>query len=270
MKGTLREISPADVFQLLGRQRRSGVLRVTSLEDSLDMWMEEGLVRRVDARRRPIPARLGQRVLRAGLVDSAGLEKILDAHRRLKRPVGTLMVMRGVLSADLLETLLEVQAQETLYGFFGMVDGNYEFIDNDGTDLRDGLSGLELPIESVLMEGLRRVNEWPQVRDIIHGPDVRFRVLKAPPPPVDGLLPDAAAGADDDLEAAFMGEATGSAPRGLGPDEYKVMEFLGPGVAVQQVVDQALLTDFRVYRALATLVELGFLEPEERGDEVDV
>jgi hypothetical protein len=74
---------------------------------------------------------------------------------------------------------LEDLAQEQIYQTFSWREGTYQFIGGE-----EALAGLRykvsLKIESVLMEGARRADEWPRLRDKLPGPDVVVDMARDP------------------------------------------------------------------------------------------
>ena len=63
----------ADVFPLLGRQNKSGVLKLRNPPAAGDLWLTNGLVVRVEDRGRDGPGRLGELVGRAGFLSRPAL-----------------------------------------------------------------------------------------------------------------------------------------------------------------------------------------------------
>src|SRR3954452_19154221 len=84
LEGTLRDFSLADIFQLIGLQRKTGVLTLRGKDDTVTVTFLDGKV-----------------------VGGGSL------HRRLENRLGTVLIKRGTLSQDQDKRALEIQ-KETL------------------------------------------------------------------------------------------------------------------------------------------------------------
>src|SRR5256885_15015395 len=79
---------------------------------------------------------------------------------------------------------MRLQPTETLYMLFRWKSGTYEFTQED---VDAGKSGFEpIRAESILLEGFRRMDEWPAVRKKIPWNDATFDRMKSLDDPPDG------------------------------------------------------------------------------------
>jgi hypothetical protein len=154
-----------------------------------------------------------------------------------------------------------LQTTETVYRLFHWKSGTYEFEPGEVEWDRETVTPLRA--ESVLMEGFRRVDEWPLVRRRITSTAMTFERLR-------GLEPERGGARErrggDDVDAAFDGldePHERPAPRGefasFGPNETRVYELAIPGRTVAEIVDLSRLGEFETCKALLSLVNLGHL-----------
>ena len=68
LEGTLRDFSLADIFQLIGLQRKTGVLIVEGEDDTVTISFLGGQVVAAESAVRRLENRLGNLLLRAGYV----------------------------------------------------------------------------------------------------------------------------------------------------------------------------------------------------------
>jgi hypothetical protein len=240
LKGTLEDFGIAEILQLIGQQAKSGTLHLESREDEIRVLFADGHVVSADAGRRA-KDRLGGLLVRAGLLGRDDLARALAAQRRTLRRLGDLLVEMGLVSKQELKDVTRLQTTETVYRLFHWKDGTYEF--EPGEVEWDKETVAPLRAESVLMEGFRRIDEWPLVRKKIASPLTTFERLGPPP---QELPPPA--GKEDEEEG------------GLGWRERRAYALVEPGRTVEDIGDLARLGEFEGSKALYNLVNLGLLK----------
>jgi Domain of unknown function (DUF4388)/Type II secretion system (T2SS), protein G len=230
LQGTLQDFGIAEILQLIGQQAKSGVLHLEAGDEEIHIQMADGCVVSAEYAGRRQRDRLGAMLVRAGLLARADLDRALEAQRRTLRRLGDLLVEMGLVAKDDLREMTALQTTETVYRLFAWKSGTYAF--EPGEVEWDAETVTPLRAESLLMEGFRRVDEWPIVRRKISSPAMTFR---------RGAAPDAAAGA-------------------LGPNERRVLALAVPGCTVETIVDRSRVGEFEACKALLGLVNAGLLE----------
>jgi len=108
----------------------------------------------------------------------------------------TILVADGVLGEEDLKRALKAKAEETVFDLFVWPSGQFEFREGDFPD--DILITFESPVTPVIMEGIRRVDEWQRIRAVFPSMETTVKVKGPPPPGADPtekqLLALAAAG----------------------------------------------------------------------------
>ena len=140
-----------------------------------------------------------------------------------------------------LAQMMRLQTTETLYKLFAWKNGSYEFAQEDV----DPAKGAFEPIraESVLLEGFRRMDEWPALRKKLPWTDATFEKLK-------------------DLAGGSADAGSEDGPDGQpGPRHKLVYGLAAAGRTVEQVADSSRLGEFEAVKALNELVEWGYLKP---------
>jgi hypothetical protein len=100
-------------------------------------------------------------------------------------------------------------------------------------DLAEGKIG-PLGAENVLMEGIRRVDEWPMILARIPSTTMVFKV------------------------GSRVGKLN---PRKVEPNEVKMLDLVDGKGTVQDLVDRSGLGEFEAMRGLASLIEAGAIAP---------
>ena len=240
LQGTLRDFGIAEILQLIGQQAKSGTLHLESKQDEIHVLFADGNVVSADAGRKA-KDRLGGLLIRAGLLTREDLARALEAQRRTLRRLGDILVELELVSKQDLRDITKLQTTETVYRLFHWKDGTYEF--EPGEVEWDKETVTPLRAESVLMEGFRRIDEWPLVRKKVPSALCTFERLG----PAPDALPPPASGDDED-------------EGGLGPRERRVYALIEPGRAVEEICDLARLGEFDGSKALSNLTNLGLVK----------
>lgn len=162
IEGPLRELSLPDVLQLVHLSRKTGTLSVTAdgYARPAILHFDRGAV--VGARSPGEASRLGRLLLMAGKVTVSQIEAALAVQRREpERRIGAVLVeTQGVAAADV-ERQLRFQVEETLFELVRWTDGYFRFEEAPPPD--PGPLSIRLATESLLLESVRRVDEWSEL-----------------------------------------------------------------------------------------------------------
>jgi hypothetical protein len=260
LKGTLRDFGIAEILQLIGQQAKSGVLHLESRDDLIHIAISDGSVVRAESSGRKARERLGTMFVRAGLLKPEELEYALEGQKRTLRRLGDVLVSMQLVSRDDLREMTALQTTETIYRLFHWKSGTYEFEPGDVEWDRETVTPLRA--ESVLMEGFRRVDEWPLIRRKITSTAMTFERLRAlePERSAESREPDDDAGLEAFDEPGEKRERKGEFAS-LGRNERRCHALAEPGRTVERIVDLSRLGEFETCKALLALVNLGYLKP---------
>jgi hypothetical protein len=160
LEGTLRDFSLSDIFQLIGLQRKTGVLTLRASEDVVTVSFLDGKVVGADSLNKRLEDRLGQVLLKTGAVTKAELDAALKTQMETLERLGHILLERTVISKEELRKAFEQQILQIIYRVFRWQDGDYHFSQETSVDY-DAELVTPLGSESILMEGARMLDEWP-------------------------------------------------------------------------------------------------------------
>lgn len=174
LEGRIEHVPLGDVLQLLTQQRQTGVLEVekaSRTRRAITICLKDGAVSLALGEVDEAEFRIGRYLLREGLIEREDLERIVRNRARARAGLlGTHLVKLGYISADELSRVLIQQTSELVYEALRWRRGRYRFVRfasrPEAIDARLGL-----PLASILMEGLRRVDEWRLIEEQIHSFD---------------------------------------------------------------------------------------------------
>src|SRR6266511_146439 len=192
IEGPLRELGIHDVFQLLDLSRKTGALRVTSelRHNEGKIYFDNGVVVSAEIRSNPHP--LGALLLRTGKIAEADLERARDMQQRQgdKRRLGEILVSLGVITQREVERQVHFQIEEVVFEVMSWNEGYFSFAEEAESKVPTEVT-VRIPVEALLMEGARRIDEWSRIENRI--PHIGVVPSLAPPPEGGGgeldLLP---------------------------------------------------------------------------------
>ncbi|MGH7528742.1 MAG: DUF4388 domain-containing protein, partial [Gemmatimonadales bacterium] len=192
IEGPLRELGIHDVFQLLDLSRKTGELRVTSelRHNQGTIYFDNGVIVFAEIRSNPHP--LGGLLLRTGKITEADLERARDMqqHQGDRRRLGEILVALGVITQREVERQVRFQIEEVVFEVMSWNEGYFSFTESAQSDVPTEVT-VRIPVEALLMEGARRIDEWSRIEGRI--PHVGVIPSLAPPPEGGGgeldLLP---------------------------------------------------------------------------------
>jgi hypothetical protein len=257
LSGSLSDFGIADIVQLIGQQQRSGVLEVKSRTEEVEVSFLDGKIVRAVSKTRQNRDLLGTMLVSSGVITEADLAEALAIQKRTLKRLGDILVAEGKVTAEQLRAMTHLQTTETVYALFAWAKGKYAFYQQDVEV--DPAQGQPIGTESLLLEGFRRIDEWPAVKKKITSLSMTFKRLRhLDPPPVGPGARDV--DVDAALDAALENKDGERVPRSIGRNERLVYKLADPGVTVRRLCDISQLGQFETQKALCNLLDAGFLE----------
>ena len=153
---------------MLDLAHKTGILTVRSqrMKDEAVAHLVDGEI--VFASRRRSMRLLGQQLLREGKLSERELERALELQREdPKHRLGAILVEMGCVDRGELDRQLRFQIEETIYDLLAWDEGYFRFEETDETP--EG--PVRVRVDSLLMEGARRIDEWSRLESRIPSPD---------------------------------------------------------------------------------------------------
>ena len=237
LEGDLSKIQLPDVLSFVAMIRTSGklIVRQGNLERSI-LWKDGDIV---FASSSSPEHSLGQFLLRNGKITQQQYE---DSKRRVTAQTrhGKLLVQMGAISPKDLWWGVKNQVLEIIYSLFSWQQGTFALVDSV-EDLTQERIVLQINTSSVIMEGIRRLDESARIREKITSLDLVF--MRVP-------------GAHPDFRELDMSEA-----------EVEIYNNIDGKLTIRELTGRSDLTEFEVTRILFQLLSARLIEvaPEEKG-----
>ncbi len=266
LEGTLRDFSLSDIFQLIGLQRKTGVLTLRSREDVVTVSFLDGKVVGADSLNKRLEDRLGQVLLKTGAVTKSELDAALKTQMETLERLGHILIERSVISREELKKAFEQQILQIIYRVFRWQDGDYHFSQETSVDYDIELV-TAMGSESILMEGARMLDEWPIIeKGIPHRGVVFVATPAAHQAEVSTELEsDDIEAFDIDLEPVLPAPTASGRVR-ISPVERDILALVDGITTVDEIVRTSPHGEFDTCKALYTLLTRSLIRPATRDE----
>ncbi|HEY8922968.1 MAG TPA: DUF4388 domain-containing protein [Polyangia bacterium] len=170
LSGRLGSISMSEVLLLLGQQGQTGALRVLADGARVDLFFRQGAIDLAAAVGVTEEFLLGRFAVEAGDITPEALAQVLDARAKVigKPPLfGRDLVTRGLLRESQLKRAMARQTAELTYETLRWSHGTFHFRRAKTLPEIAEDAALGLNVDTLLLEGFRRVDEWRLIeRDV--------------------------------------------------------------------------------------------------------
>jgi hypothetical protein len=177
LEGTLKEFGIADILQLMAQQQKTGILIVESRDASVEFFFCGGAV--VAAHAAGQDERMGELLVKAGLASEERVKSALEKKHETFDALGHILLREGCLQKDQLEKIVLALVYEAFCEVLQWRAGRYRFVPQA---VRDETGLVALPgLESILLDVLRMIDEWPDVQKVVRSPDMVFAARDGAP-----------------------------------------------------------------------------------------
>ena len=158
--GNLKTMVLSELLQWLSLGVKSGTLLVEGRGIQKRIYFSDG---RISSTSSSDPREyLGQFLVSHGYISEEELKMAMQVQEESSILLGKILVMINAISETDLLRLMKKKAEESIYDIFLWPEGEFEFIDNELPDQQ--MVALSLDVTGIIMEGLRRFDEWRQIR----------------------------------------------------------------------------------------------------------
>jgi hypothetical protein len=240
LSGNLSDFGIADVFQLIGQQRKTGVLELKGSEVRIHVAFDQGsVVTAAPAVGRATDADpLGDMLVRCGLLTRERAASVAAECRSSARTFARTVVERGWLEGEEVSRIEDLLTRDTVFEVLRWASGSFDFRAAEVEHERERSS--LLPAEQILMDGLRMVDEWQSFAEFVPSDEMVFQRVGR--------------------YETYKGEARRSSPAQLA-DAERVFNLIDGRLSARRVIDLSRLGTFEGTAVLADLKRTGVIRP---------
>lgn len=236
LRGNLEDFGIAEVFQLIGQQRKTGLLKISNNRREVCLAFDGGSVVWAKPSAKYEYEVLGQRLIRCGYLTSEILSSLHAEAKSSGRSLSALLVSEGVATPADLETVESLVTHDTIFEVLRWSDGSFDFLSQPV--IHDRPQEKLLGAEQILMNGLRMVDEWQTFRSAV--------------PPLGSVLEHR--GSID----AYREQVRRNS--GQNAEQFeKIYQLVDGRLTLQRVIDLSRLGLFDATRIVAEMIEAGLV-----------
>ena len=232
LKGNLRDFSTTQLLNLINLARKTGTLSIQNNGDSAQMSFREGKL---------IYAFLGSEADNhlAQILHNAGKlsedqARIIQARAKgtSDKQLGHMLIQRGhITQSDIIQSVRQ-NVLDTVYKLFTWAEGLFRFEANALPST--GHITIPIDLESVIMEGSRRLKEWEILQEELPNLDICLRFTDRPDARLQNI--------------------------NLTVEEWRVVSFVNPRNSMRQISRANNLSDFEIRRIVYGMLQAGLVE----------
>ncbi len=236
LEGKIKDFGVADIIQLVSQQQKSGILCVEKTDMKSEICFMNGNITGAKPSDYRTCRFLGEMLVFAKLLSEKNLKKALQEQEKTFEYLGQILVKEGFVVKEDIERALITQIYETAYDILKWKEGTYRFEPKKINP--DPILSNPIPVESMLLDVLRMIDEWPEVEAEIPSLDLLFN-----------LVP-------------------GISEEGLDDEDLIYYRLVDGKNTMQEIIDRSLSGKFATCKALVDLTRRGYIEgvmPESKG-----
>ncbi len=178
VSGNLKTMPPGDILQWLSLGQKTGTLFVRNGGVEKRIFFQKGRV--ISSASNNPREYLGQFLVSHGFLTEQELAKGMEVQQQSGILLGKILVMIEAISEDDLLRLMRLKAEEEIYDMFLWTEGDFHFSDDELPKME--MVPLQVDVTGIIMEGMRRVDEWKRIRELVPS-ELMIPVLDEPVDP---------------------------------------------------------------------------------------
>jgi hypothetical protein len=230
LKGNLRDFSTTQLLNLISLARKTGTLTIEGKETAQISFREGKLIYAIMGNR---SNGLAQVLHRSGKL-SEEQSRVIQARAQGTgdKQLGHMLIQAGyVTQSDIIQSVRQ-NILDIVYKLFTWVEGLFRF-DANRLPPTEHIT-IPIDLESVIMEGSRRLKEWERLQEELPDLDICLRFTDRP----DARLRNI----------------------NLTVEEWRVVSFINPRNTVRQIAQANNLSDFQIRRIVYGMLQAGLVQ----------
>jgi len=231
LKGRLRDFSITQLLNLINLARKTGTLSIEASGEQAQVWFREGKL--VFASLSTEDGHLAQLLFRAGKLSQEQTRTILSrAGMTNDKQLGMMLIEAGHVTQDDILASVRRHTQDVVFRVFTWSDGTFRFEPNV-LPPEDRIT-VPINLESIILEGTRRVQEWEELQDELPNLEMALRFTDRP----DARLRNI----------------------NLSVEEWRVVSYINPRNSIRQIAKANNMSDFQIRRIVYGMLQAGLVE----------
>ncbi len=179
IEGDLKSLNISSVLQLISQDRLTGVLKIKSKNEIIDVGFAQGEITGAFYERGEKVERLEKYLVKSGIIGKNVYEMLEEIHNKTKRPIMNILVEDKYLTMEEIERIIKFKIQEVFDDIFTRDHGEFKF-EQESVVYPKSIIKIRLNTERLILESARRIDEWPKIKKAIPSRDIVYKKIERP------------------------------------------------------------------------------------------
>lgn len=177
LQGSIEQFTLPEIFQLIATSRKSGTLGIQKDDSIVMVYFKEGVIIYGYGPRQTY--HLGHLLREQGILSESQLEEAVNAQAKTQNSsrLGEILVTHGFIDRADLGAVIRKQIEELLYSLLSWTNGTFKFYENQYPTQEE--ITVNLSVENVILEGLRRADEMNMIKEALPDLDAVYAISAA-------------------------------------------------------------------------------------------
>jgi hypothetical protein len=231
--GNIRDFGLSDFLYLVDRGYKTGGLHLTHEQETALLFFEKGKL--VLASRKPGDEQ-SDLLVRLGLMNQVQLDTARQSLTARGNGATLMQVIidQQIADQEQLQTGLMTHTEESVYGLFGWPEGEFRFEQNQRPAADSPTMPVPVSVENLIMEGVRRIDEWGRIKDRIPSTDMIVKFIDQPGEKAKGVK--------------------------LAAEEWRIFARINGKDSLAEIAQKTSLSDFDVCRIVYGFLTAGLVD----------
>jgi len=230
IRGNLAAFRIVELMQMLALQRQSGRLAINRKEGEAEIYFKDGVVGYASCSMNGSVPGIDGLLTKTCRVADDGLQHARRIADMTGQPIDGVLAQEKILDQKTFGSCLRRHTESVVFKALGWKDGEFLF---DKSPAPVFANPVALKVDDLIIEGTRRSDEWVLIQQKIPNFSAVFEPL--------------------------IGNAEELTRRGLSDMDLKVFALVDGKRSVQDIVDQAMLSDFDVAKSFFILLSVNLI-----------
>ncbi|RRR78519.1 MAG: DUF4388 domain-containing protein [Candidatus Viridilinea halotolerans] len=235
--GNIKDFGLSDFLYLVDRGYKTGGLHLSHEQETALLFFDKGKL--IMAARKPEDQQ-ADLLVRLGLLNGDQLDQ---ARQSLSTQgngatLTQVIVDSQIASREQIQSVLQGFTEESVYGLFGWPEGEFRFEQNQRPAPDAPVVPIPISVDHLIMEGVRRIDEWGRIKDRIPSTDMIVRFLEQPDERAKGVK--------------------------LAPEEWRIFARINGKDTLAEIARKTSLSEFDVCRIVYGFLTAGLVEVRKK------
>ncbi|HMA77364.1 MAG TPA: DUF4388 domain-containing protein [Candidatus Krumholzibacteriaceae bacterium] len=229
-EGDVKDFGLSEILQLISVQQKSGMLLV-KCKEKVAIFFREGEIISTRDRRDQIRDPLEEYLIRYGFLGKSEMQSLKRIQTETKLDLTDILLSEKYYSEDELKKIFTDQIYETIQEVISWPKSHYKFI--SGNRLLQGVKSFtSIRVDAVLMESMRRIDEFAELEKRFPSLEMTFKNLSRPEHELSELT----------------------------KNEKFIYGILHEEMKLSELISRGRMPRFNIYEALKELLEKGLIQ----------